>query len=162
MDAREAEKADAGQHCWWGRSRLSIPGNKPRVTRRMRIINDSTTVLAIVNYVDSTIRGSDTFPFLTPVKWTFTSIYPPPPRGRGLSFFALCRTKVNRRELKIDMTMDFGQSRLIDWDHVTEVKEYLLANPLDAGLRLLIWDDKGMGMPLRISIDVTGCFACPV
>ena len=38
-------------------------------------------------------------------------------------------TKVNRKELKIDRTMEHGQSRLIDWDHVAEVKEGLLANP---------------------------------
>ena len=34
-----------------------------------------------------------------------------------------------RKELKIDRCMEYGQSKLIDWDHVAEVKEDLLANP---------------------------------
>ena len=34
-----------------------------------------------------------------------------------------------RKEPKIDRCMEYGQSRLIEWDHVAEVKEDLLANP---------------------------------
>ena len=71
----------------------------------------------------------------------------------------LRRTKVNRKEWKIDRTMEYWQSRLIDWDHVVEVKEDLLANTPNGRLQLLVWDDKGMGMPLRNSINVTGHFA---
>ena len=44
---------------------------------------------------------------------------------------------MNRKELKIDRTMEYGQSRLIDWDHVAEVKEDLLAKPPDGRLHLL-------------------------
>ena len=32
------------------------------------------------------------------------------------------RTKVNSKELKIDRTTEYGQSRLIDWNHLAEVK----------------------------------------
>ena len=78
------------------------------------------------------------------------------------NYVELRRTKVNRKELKIDKTMEYGQSRLIVWDHVAEVKEDLLANPCDGRLQLVVWDDKGMGMLLRYSINVTGCFACSV
>ena len=59
----------------------------------MGSIKDSSTVLAIQNYVE--VR----------------------------------RAKVPLKELKIDRCMEYGQSRLIDWDHVAEVKEDLLANP---------------------------------
>ena len=45
------------------------------------------------------------------------------------NYVELRRTKVNRKELKIDRTMQYGQSRLINWDPVVEVKEGLLANP---------------------------------
>ena len=38
---------------------------------------------------------------------------------------------MNHKELKIDKCMEYGQSRLIDWDHVAEVKEGLLASPPD-------------------------------
>ena len=41
----------------------------------------------------------------------------------------LRRTKVNRKELKIDKTVEYGQSRLIDWDREAEVKEDLFAKP---------------------------------
>ena len=34
--------------------------------------------------------------------------------------------------------------------------------PPDGRLQLLVWDDKGMGMSRRNSINVTGYFACPV
>ena len=78
------------------------------------------------------------------------------------NYVELHRTKVNRKELKIDRTMEYGQSRLIDWDHVAKVKEDLLANPPDGQLQLLGWDDKGMGMPLHNLINVTDYFACPV
>ena len=78
------------------------------------------------------------------------------------NYVMLHQTKVNRKELKIDRTMEYGQSRLIDWDHVAEVKEDLLATPPDGGLQLPVWDDKGMGMLLRNSINVTGYFACLV
>ena len=44
------------------------------------------------------------------------------------------RAKVPRKELKIHRCMEYGQSRLIDWDHVAEVKEDLLANPPDGRL----------------------------
>ena len=50
----------------------------------------------------------------------------------------LRRTKVNRKELKIDKTMEYGQSRLIDWDPVAEVKEDLLASLRDGQLQLLV------------------------
>ena len=50
----------------------------------------------------------------------------------------LRRTKVNRKDLKIDMTTEYGQSRLIDGDHVAEVKGDLLANPPDGRLQLLV------------------------
>ena len=76
----------------------------------MGSIKDSTSVLAIQNYVE--------------VK----------------------RAKVPRKELKIDKCMEYGQSRLIDWDHVVQVKEDLLPNPPDGRLQLLGWDDKGMGL----------------
>ena len=54
------------------------------------------------------------------------------------NYVELRRTKVNRKELKIDRTMEYGQSRLMDWDHVADVKEELLANPPDGRLRLLV------------------------
>ena len=47
-------------------------------------------------------------------------------------------TKVPRKELKMDRCMKYGQSRLIDWDHVAELKEDLLANPPDGRLQLLV------------------------
>ena len=47
------------------------------------------------------------------------------------------RAKVNRKELKIERCIEYGQSRLIDWD-VAEVKEDLLANPPDGRLQLLV------------------------
>ena len=62
---------------------------------------------------------------------------------------------MNRKELKIDGTMGYGQSRLIDWDHVADVNGDLLANLRDGRLLLLVWDGKGMGMPLCNSTDVT-------
>ena len=68
-------------------------GTKGRVARKMGNIKDSTSVLAIQNYVED--RGA----------------------------------KVPCKELKIDRCMEYGQSRLIDGDHVAEVKEDLLANP---------------------------------
>ena len=46
------------------------------------------------------------------------------------SYVEVRRTKVPRNELKIDRCMEYGHSRLIDWDYVAEVKEDLLANPL--------------------------------
>ena len=67
-----------------------------------------------------------------------------------------------RKELKIDTCMEYGQSRLIDWDHVAEVKEDLLANPSDGRLQLLVWDDKGIGLLRHNSINVIGYVACPV
>ena len=78
------------------------------------------------------------------------------------NFVELRRTNMNRKEFQIDKSMEYGQSWLIDWDHVAEVKEDLLANPRDGRLQLLLWDDKGMAMPFRNLINVTGCFACPV
>ena len=69
---------------------------------------------------------------------------------------------MNRKKLTIARCMEYGQSRLINWDHVAEVKEDLLANPRDAPLHLLVEDDKGMGMSRRNSINVAGYFACPV
>ena len=72
------------------------------------------------------------------------------------------RTKVNRKELNIDRTMEYGQSRLVDWDQVAEVKEDLLANPLDGRLQLPVWDDEGMGMSRRNLINETGYFVCLV
>ena len=101
-------------------------GNKGRVTRKMGCIKDSTTVLAIQNYVE--------------VK----------------------RANVPRKELKIDRCMEYGQSRLIYWDHVVEVKEDLLANPPDGRLRLVVRDDKAMGLLRRNSINIIGYVACPV
>ena len=101
-------------------------GNKSRVARTMGSIKDSTSVLAIANYVD------------------------------------LRRTKVNYKELKIDRNLEYGQSWLINWDHVAEVKEDPLANPPHGRLQRLVWDHKGMGMPRRNSINVTGYCACPV
>ena len=94
----------------------------------MGSIKDSTSVLAIQNYVEVRIA------------------------------------KVPRKELKIDRCMEYGQSRLIDLDHVAEVKEDLLATPPppDGRLQLLVWDDKGMGLLRRNSINVIGYVACPV
>ena len=77
------------------------------------------------------------------------------------NYVELRRTKVNRMEWNIDRTMEYGQSRLIDWDHMAKVKEVLLGNPLDGRLQLLVWDDKGMGMPLRNSINVVGVLCLP-
>ena len=48
------------------------------------------------------------------------------------------RAKVRRKELKVDRCMEYGQSGLIDWDHVAEVKEDLLAKPPDGRLQLLV------------------------
>ena len=45
------------------------------------------------------------------------------------NYVEVSRTKLNRTELKIDRCMEYGQSQLIDWDHVAEVKEDLVANP---------------------------------
>ena len=101
-------------------------GSKGRVARKMGNIKDSTSVLAIQNYVE--VR----------------------------------RAKVPRKELKIDRCMEYGQSRLIDWDHVAEVKEDLMATPPDGRLQLLVWDDKGMGLLQYNSINVIGYLACPV
>ena len=44
-------------------------------------------------------------------------------------YVELRRTKVKRKELKIGSTMEYGQSRLVDWDRAADVKEDLLANP---------------------------------
>ena len=141
MDTLEAEKVDALQsepsiedavqgNTVAGASQASqSPSqvvNKGRVARKMGSIKDSSTVLAIQNYVE--VR----------------------------------RAKVPRKELKIDRCMEYGQSRIIDWDHVAEVKEDLLANPRDGQLQLLVWDDKGMGSLRRNSINVIGYVACPV
>ena len=38
------------------------------------------------------------------------------------AYIELRRGKVNSRELKIDRTMEYGQARLLVWDHVAEVK----------------------------------------
>ena len=141
MDTLEAEKVDALQSepsiedavqgsTVAGASQASqSPSqvvNKGRVARKMGSIKDSSTVLAIQNYVE--VR----------------------------------RAKVPRKELKIDRCMEYGQSRIIDWDRVAEVKEDLLANPPDGRLQLLVWDDKGMGLLRRNSINVIGYVACPV
>ena len=67
-----------------------------------------------------------------------------------------------RKELKIDGCMEYGQSRLINWNHVAEVKEDLLGNPPDGRLKLVVWDDKGMGMSRRNSISQPATLACPV
>ena len=111
MDTREAEKVDALQPelsmgeaakgntidgAGQANQSPSQMGNKSRVTRKMDSIKDSTSVMAIANYVE------------------------------------LRRTKVNRKELKSNRTMEYGQSRLIDWDHVAEVKGDLFAKPLMA------------------------------
>ena len=72
------------------------------------------------------------------------------------------RAKVPRKELKIDRCMVYGQSSLIDWDHVAEVKDDLLANPPDGRLQLLVWDDKGMALLRRNSINVISYVACLV
>ena len=108
MDTLEAEKVDALQSepsledavqgsTVAGASQASQSPSqvvdKGRVARKMGSIKDSSTVLAIQNYVE--VR----------------------------------RAKVPRKELKIDRCMEYGQSRIIDWDHVAEVKEDLLANP---------------------------------
>ena len=77
-------------------------GNKGRVASKMVSIKDSTSVLAIQNYVQ--VR----------------------------------RAKVPRKQLKIDRCMEYAQSRLIDWEHVEEVNEDLLANPPDGRLQLLL------------------------
>ena len=72
------------------------------------------------------------------------------------------RTQVPRKEVKIDRCMEYGQSRLIDWDHVVEVKEDLLANPPNGRLQLPVRDDKGKRMLPRNSINVIGYVACPM
>ena len=72
------------------------------------------------------------------------------------------RAKVPRKELKIDRCMEYGQCRLIDWDHVAKVKEDLLANQPNGRLQLLVWDDKGMGLLQRNSINAIGYMARPV
>ena len=71
------------------------------------------------------------------------------------NYAELRQTKVNRKELKIDRTMEYG-------DHVAEVKGGLLASPSDGRRQLLVWDDKRMRMSRRNWINVTGYFACPV
>ena len=101
-------------------------GNKGGMARKMGSIRDSTSVLAIQNYME--VR----------------------------------RAKVPHKELKIDGCMEYGQSRLIKWFHVAEVKEDLLANPPDGRLQLLVWDDKDLGMLRRNSITVIGYVACPM
>ena len=45
---------------------------------------------------------------------------------------------MNRKELKIARTKEYEQSWLIDWDHVAEVTEDLLANPLDGRLQFVV------------------------
>ena len=37
------------------------------------------------------------------------------------NYVQLRRTKVNRKELKIDTIMEYWQSQLIDWNHVAEL-----------------------------------------
>ena len=54
------------------------------------------------------------------------------------------------------------QYRLIHWDHVAQVKEDLLENPLDGWLQLLVCDDKSMGTSRHNSINVSGYVVCPV
>ena len=72
------------------------------------------------------------------------------------------RTTVPHKELKIDRCMVYGQSRLIDWDHVADVKDDLLANPPNDRLQLLVCDDKGMGVLRCNPMNVIGYVACPV
>ena len=36
-------------------------------------------------------------------------------------YLELRRTNMNCKKMKMDRTMEYGQSRLIDWDHVAEV-----------------------------------------
>ena len=72
------------------------------------------------------------------------------------------RAKVARKELKMNRCREYGQSRLIDWDHVAKVKEDLLGDPPDGRLQLLVWDDKGMALLRHNSINVIGYVACPV
>ena len=74
-----------------------------------------------------------------------------------------------RKELGIDRCMEYSQSRLIDWDHVAEVKQDLLANPPDGRLQLLGWDDKGMALLCHNSMNschlhvvLNGQYACGV
>ena len=67
-----------------------------------------------------------------------------------------------RKKLKIDRCMEYGQFRLIDWDHVAEVKEDLVANPPDGRLQPLVWDDKGMALLRYNSINAIGYVASPV
>ena len=74
----------------------------------------------------------------------------------------LRRTKVTMKKLNIDESMEYGQSQLLGWDHLAEVKEDLLGKPLDGRLLLMVWHAKGRGPPLHHSIDVMGWFACPV
>ena len=141
MDTLEAEKVDALQsepsaeeavqgstvagasHASQSPSQV---GNKGLVARKMGSIKDSSSALAIQNYVE--VR----------------------------------RAQVPRKELKSVRCMEYGQSRLIDWNHVAQVKEDLLAKPHDGRLQLLVWDDKGMGMLRRNSINVIGYVAYPV
>ena len=69
---------------------------------------------------------------------------------------------MHHKELNIDWCMEYWQSRLIGWDHTAQVKQDLLANSPDGRLYLLVWDDKGMGVSRRNSINVTCYFACLV
>ena len=141
MDTLEAEKVDALQSepsveeavqgsTVAGASQASQSpsqfGNKGRVARKMGSIKNSTSVLAIQNYVE--VR----------------------------------RAKVPRKELTIDRCMEYGQSRVIDWDQVAEVKEDLVANPPDGQQQLLVSDDKGMGLLRHNSINVIAYVACRV
>ena len=63
-----------------------------------------------------------------------------------VNYAEMRRPYVNHKELKIETTMEFGQSRVIGWDHVVEVNADVLAKPSVGRLpgRTTVWERRNL------------------
>ena len=86
------------------------------------------------------------------------------------NYVELRRIKVNWNELRIDRTMQYGQSRLIGWDHVAGVKEDVLPPPpppptawCSFWARMTkVWDHCLVNRSMRPAITAYPCVMCCV